>query len=357
MIGKFARGYSAIPNPLPDDAFVFLVSPSAEILLSQRDGTLHIPTVVDLNFLLQIQQLPIRPIYLGKIGQQICIADTISAAVKTTILGDASAKWRFEPIRSARSLLDEDVYTCVWLSQHLTAWNESSRFCGYCGAGMAFTTDSSGTWCKKCTSPACLSPFVFPRTNPCIIASIIRLPDAECPHPRILLSRSRARPLFFSVNAGFVEACEPLEGAVTREIQEEVGLQVRNIQYFGSTSWAPSCSLMVAYTTEYAGGELRPDGEEIECAYWLTADEIQADLALTESATPPPPDMVRPAPGGKTRPLIRLPMKWSISRMLVDAFMHPEQHSRMCRGEQAARLLALAPHVGLVAPMAHTATL
>ena len=38
----------------------------------------------------------------------------------------------------------------------------------------------------------------------------------------------------FAVLAGFVEPGESLEGAVHREIAEEVGIQVKDIRYFGS---------------------------------------------------------------------------------------------------------------------------
>ena len=67
---------------------------------------------------------------------------------------------------------------------------------------------------------------------------------------------------------------QTLEDTVVRETREEVGVEVTNIRYFGSQPWPFPHSLMVAFTAEYAGGEVRPDGEEIEEARWFDADEL-----------------------------------------------------------------------------------
>jgi ADP-ribose pyrophosphatase YjhB (NUDIX family) len=91
----------------------------------------------------------------------------------------------------------------------------------------------------------------------------------------ILLAR---KPSFvrnrFSALAGFVEAGESLEQTVARESFEEVGVQVKNIRYFGSQSWPFPNSLMIAFVADYAGGEVRPDGVEIEEARWFAPDAL-----------------------------------------------------------------------------------
>ena len=69
--------------------------------------------------------------------------------------------------------------------------------------------------------------------------------------------------------AGFVEAGETLEQALRREVAEEVGIQIRNPRYFASQSWPFPHSLMIAFTAEYAGGEVRVDGRELLDADWF----------------------------------------------------------------------------------------
>ena len=61
----------------------------------------------------------------------------------------------------------------------------------------------------------------------------------------------------FSCLAGFVEPGESLEEAVAREVLEEVGIEVREIRYFGSQPWPFPNSLMIGFTAEWRSGEDR----------------------------------------------------------------------------------------------------
>jgi ADP-ribose pyrophosphatase YjhB (NUDIX family) len=63
----------------------------------------------------------------------------------------------------------------------------------------------------------------------------------------------------YTALAGFLEAGESVEEAIHREVFEEVGLRVHNLQYFGSQSWPFPHSLMIAYTADYLDGEIRVD--------------------------------------------------------------------------------------------------
>ena len=85
----------------------------------------------------------------------------------------------------------------------------------------------------------------------------------------ILLARNAMSTSgFFSALAGFLEAGESIEDAVHREVFEEVGLRVKDLRYFGSQPWPFPHSLMIAFTAEYAGGEIRVDEAEIAEAHW-----------------------------------------------------------------------------------------
>jgi NAD+ diphosphatase len=91
----------------------------------------------------------------------------------------------------------------------------------------------------------------------------------------ILLARNVNFPAGrYSALAGFLEAGENIEDAISREVFEEVGLQVANPRYFASQSWPFPHSLMIAFTAEYAGGVLTPNGHEIAEAQWFTRHNL-----------------------------------------------------------------------------------
>jgi NAD+ diphosphatase len=65
-----------------------------------------------------------------------------------------------------------------------------------------------------------------------------------------------------------------LEECVQREVFEEVGITLKKIRYFGSQPWPFPNSLMIAFTAEYAGGEITASPPEIVDAAWFSADNL-----------------------------------------------------------------------------------
>jgi len=55
-----------------------------------------------------------------------------------------------------------------------------------------------------------------------------------------------------------------------------VNVEIGAPSYFASQSWAFPHSLMIAYTAEYAGGDMRPGDEEIADARWFDIDALPA---------------------------------------------------------------------------------
>ena len=72
--------------------------------------------------------------------------------------------------------------------------------------------------------------------------------------------------------AGFVETGESLEQCVAREVKEETSLDIGNIRYAGSQSWPFPGQLMVGFTAEYKGGEIRLADGELTSAGWFTRE-------------------------------------------------------------------------------------
>jgi NAD+ diphosphatase len=145
---------------------------------------------------------------------------------------------------------------------HLMRWFNNNKYCGKCGSSMKLKEDEVAVKCPECGF------IIYPRISPAIIVAVTK-------GDQLLLARN-ARNVqgWFSVIAGFVEPGENLEQCVAREVKEEVGVEIKNIKYFGSQPWPFPDSLMLAFTAEYAGGEIKPDMVEIVEAGWYKVDEI-----------------------------------------------------------------------------------
>lgn len=153
----------------------------------------------------------------------------------------------------------DDTYFGVLSRAHqLATWDADHQFCGRCGNPMPQKHDKEhAKLCHHCNLRH------YPRISPCIIVSVRK-------GQQLLLARSLIMPEGrYSNIAGFVEAGETLEQAIQREVYEEVGIRVKNIQYRGSQPWSFPHQLMVGFFAEYEQGELTPAPDEIaEAAWW-----------------------------------------------------------------------------------------
>ena len=81
----------------------------------------------------------------------------------------------------------------------------------------------------------------------------------------------------YSTLAGFCEPGETLEDAVRREVQEETGVVVGDVEYFGNQPWPMPASLMLGFTARAETTDIRVDEHEIEEARWLTRAQMRAE--------------------------------------------------------------------------------
>jgi NAD+ diphosphatase len=78
----------------------------------------------------------------------------------------------------------------------------------------------------------------------------------------------------YSCLAGFVEPGETMEDAVHREVREEVGIEVKDVRYWGSQPWPFPHSLMLGFRATYAGGDIVLEDGEIADAQWHSPDDL-----------------------------------------------------------------------------------
>jgi NAD+ diphosphatase len=224
-----------------------------QLLLIQQDDQFKLLTAS----LLSILNIPLlRQYSLGIFNNQHCICAEID---KNTTLSDSI---KTIPLRKAFEILGEEWFVAVSKAASIIKWDTNHQFCGRCGKA---TTYNAKLFERSCT--ACGLSF-YPRISPSIIV-LIKKGD------EVLMSRSpHFLPGVYALIAGFVEVGESIENAVHREVQEEVGIQIKNLCYFGSQFWPFPDSLMIAFTAEYAGGELVIDHHEIEDAGWYKYDNL-----------------------------------------------------------------------------------
>jgi len=149
-------------------------------------------------------------------------------------------------------------------SYHIGLWRRESRFCGSCGA--ANQDALTGEIARQC--PSC-GRIEFPRISPAVI-TLVTNDKGEA----LLAYNKKFTSGIYSLIAGFNEAGESLEATVAREIKEEVNIDVLDIRYVRSQPWPFPNSLMLGFTARYGGGELKPDGVEIEDAQWFSPDKL-----------------------------------------------------------------------------------
>jgi NAD+ diphosphatase len=176
--------------------------------------------------------------------------------------GEAPSGFVARGLRSFFGAMDEDVFWVAGRALQLAEWATTHRFCGRCATP---TVRVHGERAMKC--PSCQYT-TYPRISPAIIVLVRRGDEA-------LLARGARFPRpFYSTLAGFSEVGESLEETLQREVREEVGIEVKNIRYFGSQPWPFPHSLMIGFFAEYAGGELNLNKEEILDAKWFRADDL-----------------------------------------------------------------------------------
>jgi len=266
------------PGSCAEQCLWFMIR-NQEIVVEPGRDTYRIPSE-DTISVLQLKSEQAH--FLGLWNGQCCY--TIECPSEMTL----PEHLQFIPLREAFIHFPADGVQVVSLATQIITWDRSFRYCGQCGQPTIELKEERAKICKACGLTN------YPRLSPSIIVSVTRKKS-------ILLARSPRFPKgMYSVLAGFVEPGETLEECVQREIREEVGIEVKNIRYFGSQNWPFPHSMMIGFTAEHAEGEIMVDNKEIVDAQWFTVEEVP-----------------------------RLPGSYSIARKLIDHFINESSSMKL----------------------------
>jgi len=241
----------ALPDALADDTLAFAYFEN-RLVVSVAEDAPRLPTRHDIATL----GLSGREHYLGRLGDVPCVAMTLEHDLPT------GSAWRTSGLRALFFRMPDALVALGGRAFQIVEWDRTHRFCGQCGTPMG---DKPGERAREC--PAC-GHTAYPRVSPAMMVLVTRGRE-------MLLARANRFPAaMFSALAGFVEPGETIEDCIAREVREEVGVEIRDPVYFGSQSWAFPHSLMIAFTAEYAGGEITPDQTEIAEARWFAPEAL-----------------------------------------------------------------------------------
>ena len=193
--------------------------------------------------------------------------------------------FEFVGLRASWDYISHSWYKKAGKAFQLVHWDRHSRFCPACGRPTRQNSLIS-KYCDHCHEE------YYPQISTAIIVLIRRGDEILLVHAR------NFRGTFHGLVAGFLEVGETLEECVRREVREETGLEIRNIQYFDSQPWPYPSGLMVGFTADYESGSIKLQDEELSAGAFYGLDNLP-----------------------------ELPQKLSIARRLIDAWIREKKNT------------------------------
>lgn len=176
----------------------------------------------------------------------------------------------FQDLRVVGPHLNSEDSALLKYAKGLTFWHGTTQYCSRCGSSLQV---SHGGHSKQCTNSEC-NQWVFPRTDPAVIMLVTRTDESG--EEWCLLGRSPVWPEgMYSTLAGFVESGESLEQAVAREVYEESGIRVKDVEYINSQPWPFPRSIMLGFKAVATTEKITLDVNELEDARWFTRKDLK----------------------------------------------------------------------------------
>jgi NAD+ diphosphatase len=227
-------------------------------------------------------------VLLGISAQKTYFAVGIDSLEYASTLCDKK-NGKFLHLKQVAPLFSYQDSALLALARFMIIWHSKTRFCGKCGNP---TRNAQAGNLRVCANDECGQNY-FPSMDPAIIVLVAS--GEYC-----LLGRQQVWPEgMYSTIAGFVEPGESIEDAVVREVEEESGIRVVEMEYQSSQPWLFPSSLMMGFTAKAKSNKITIDRNELQDARWFSREEIRDNLS---------------------KGLMRLPSKASIAHDLIRAW-------------------------------------
>ena len=165
--------------------------------------------------------------------------------------------------RKMRTFEDQMLGFAAITSWHLYRWIQDNKYCGKCGHPMDFDQKERAMRCPHCSN------IVYPKISPAVIVGVTN------DKGQILVTKyAHGHYQSYALVAGYYEIGETIEETVKREVKEETGLDVTDIQYYKSQPWSFSSSLLFGFWCKAYGNQpIQMDESELRVARWADCDE------------------------------------------------------------------------------------
>lgn len=294
-------------DSLRNGSYLILVRDHLEVLVSVNPGKvsgMNLSRVCynELNSL-GIQAVDSAFLLSSENEKPVYAVDVVSKSNVYERLLNNDENRKYVSLRSALFHFD-DCSQAALLSKSfaLIDWKKNHQFCSYCGNKMETDMIRIRKSCNECKK------IYYPPVNPVGITLVQHSERDE-----VLLVRQHSHPpKMFTCIAGFIEPGESLEENVRREVAEEVGVEVRDVQYVASQHWAlTGSSLMIGCFASTKDNKFSIDPVELEAAGWFNRMQVKRAFDKVsekkEKLLTNPDEIWIPPPGAVAHSLIK---KW-----------------------------------------------
>jgi len=158
-------------------------------------------------------------------------------------------------------IIQADELDLIVRAKALAEWHTNFNFCIRCGQPASELAADLGHHCS-------CGHIQYPQISPCMIVLVEKGDYCLLAHHR------RHQQPIYSTLAGFIEIGETLEACVHREVYEEAGVRVGDIQYFSSQSWPMPNQLMLGVHAQYESGTLERCDVELHDLGWFHYQDL-----------------------------------------------------------------------------------
>ncbi len=142
------------------------------------------------------------------------------------------------------------------------------KFCPLCGEKLELKDNYDEGLVPYCSKH---KEAFFDLPKPCIVVAVLKGEKV------LLLKQSYIYENCKVLLSGYVGVDESAEETVLREVKEEAGIDISNIEYLGSDYVEGKDLLMLTYVAKYTGGEIKKS-TEVEGIAWVNLSEALEEM-------------------------------------------------------------------------------